>query len=298
MTFSIIIPVFNGELFLEETIKSVLNQKRKANEIIVYDDGSQDNTGTIVKKFKNKIKYIRNEQGPSGFVNAWNNSIYLSTCDFISILHQDDLLLPDFLFEAERILKLDMSVKHFFCICDYINHEGKILNNLCYSLQFSHDFDVVSYSGLEYMISYQKQYGNSLHIHRCPGVITHRSIFFDLNCWYNPLAGHIADDDFFLRVGFLTDVKGFLKPLAHYRIHEASETSSIGDFNLVTRLANDYLFQVKQWSLNNSIGHIQKKYFYNNFFKYNNRLLVYSFKYRSFKSLKNVISNYFKLFFK
>jgi glycosyltransferase involved in cell wall biosynthesis len=297
MTFSIVIPVYDGEKYLEETIRSVLNQNRKADEIIVYDDGSLDNSCEVALKYKSEIKYIRNEQGPSGFVNSWNNSIRFSTCDFISILHQDDLLAPDFLLEAEKILKVDNDVKHFFSVCDYINENSQKIHNLCYSDQFTSDIEDVSFSGLDYMIAYQKKYANAIHIHRCPGVITHRSIFFDLNCWYNPKAGHIADDDFFYRVGFLTKVKGFLKPLAYYRIHETSETSSIGDLNLVIRLSNDYLFQVKQWSFNDLIGDNQIKYFTNNFLKFNKRLLAYSFKFGSYKALKTALLNYYNYFF-
>ena len=45
---SVIIPVFNGERFLAETIESVLNQSYKPIEIIVVDDGSDDRTAQII----------------------------------------------------------------------------------------------------------------------------------------------------------------------------------------------------------------------------------------------------------
>jgi glycosyltransferase involved in cell wall biosynthesis len=292
MTFAVIIPIFNGEKYLEETILSVLNQSRKADEIIVYDDGSHDGSGVIARKYLSKIKYIRNENGPSGFVNAWNNAIKCSSSDYISVLHQDDLLANDFLLIAENVLKIDTSVMHFFTLCSYIDKSGNEIKDFSYSKSFEGKDKFVIYDGNDYMEAYQRYYGKANHIHRCPGVVTHRSIFFDLNCWYNPLAGHIADDDFFYRVGFLTRVKGFLQPMAFYRIHQDSETSSIGDLMLVIRLSNDYLFQLKQWASNNSVDSEQKEYFKKNFLKYTKRLIGYSLKHQSFKILTIAIKNY------
>lgn len=48
---SIIIPVYNGENFIKDSINSALNQTYKNIEIIVVDDGSTDNTANIVKTF-------------------------------------------------------------------------------------------------------------------------------------------------------------------------------------------------------------------------------------------------------
>lgn len=296
MTFSVVIPLCNGEKFIEETILSVLNQSRKADEIIVYDDGSYDGSVLIVREYIGKIKYIRNENGPSGFVNAWNSAIKCSSSDYISVLHQDDLLATDFLLNAENVLRRDNSVLHFFALCGYIDENSNIIKDFSYAKYFEGRGKLVTYDGNGYMEAYQRHYGKANHIHRCPGVVTHRTIFFDLNCWYNPLAGHIADDDFFYRVGFLTSVKGFLEPLAFYRIHQDSETSSIGDLTLVVRLCNDYLFQFKQWSSNNLVAPDQKKYFRRNFFKYTKRLIGYSLKHKSFKTFTIAINNYFQYF--
>ncbi len=54
MSISVIIPVFNGEKTIEETINSILNQTFKKLEIIIINDGSTDNTLEIIKK-KNRF---------------------------------------------------------------------------------------------------------------------------------------------------------------------------------------------------------------------------------------------------
>ena len=55
---SVIIPTYNRAHCIEETIISVLNQTYTDFEIIVIDDGSSDDTAEVLKKYRNKIKYI------------------------------------------------------------------------------------------------------------------------------------------------------------------------------------------------------------------------------------------------
>lgn len=241
MTYSIIIPTYNGASFVKFAIESALNQTRKADEIIISDDNSIDNTIDICKQYEDKIKIFINENGPSGFVNGWNNAIAHASSDYIALLHQDDILKPEFLEEIDNAVKTYPNIKHFFVPCNYIDSEGKSIVEPTYC-----DGNIHKYTGKEYVKAYQTIGRPALiHIHRCPGVVTHKDIF--KICKYNKLAGHIADDDFFYRVGQYTDVIGILKPLASYRLHVKSETGHLENYKLVSRLAKDYQFQVKQW---------------------------------------------------
>ena len=59
MTVSIILPTYNRSRFLNEAIKSVLNQTYEDYELIIIDDGSNDNTRELVKEYKDsRIVYI------------------------------------------------------------------------------------------------------------------------------------------------------------------------------------------------------------------------------------------------
>ncbi len=252
MKFTIVIPTYNGADYVEEALLSAINQTRKADAIIVSDDNSTDNTLEICSRYKEYIHIYKNENGPSGFVEGWNNAINLVDDDYIAILHQDDLLAPTFLEEAEKALSEYPDVKHFFVPCNYIDENGKVKREPDYC-----DGNIHKYSGIEYAEAYRTI--GKPHIHRCPGVITHRSIF-DV-CKYRKEAGHIADDDFFYRVGQYTDVIGVLKPLASYRIHEKSETGHLENIKLVTRLANDYIYQVEQSPANSCVSKATRAYF-------------------------------------
>ena len=89
---SIIIPAYNAERFLDATIQSALIQEYQPIEIIVVDDGSSDQTGSIAKKYDDVCYIYQENQGQAA---AMNTGIKVSRGEFISFLDSDDLLLPE-----------------------------------------------------------------------------------------------------------------------------------------------------------------------------------------------------------
>ena len=91
---SILIPAYNAEKWIRETIKSALDQTWPKKEIIIVDDGSTDNTFQIVKEFKSKsVKVITQEN--QGAPSARNKGLSFAQGDYIQWLDHDDLLAPD-----------------------------------------------------------------------------------------------------------------------------------------------------------------------------------------------------------
>ncbi len=86
---SVIIPVYNGEMFLAGAIQSVLDQNYFPIEIIVVDDGSTDNTQQLASQFGNKIIYSKKENG--GVASARNKGLEIAQGEFISFIDADDL---------------------------------------------------------------------------------------------------------------------------------------------------------------------------------------------------------------
>jgi len=89
---SVIIPVYNAELYLEESIRSALEQTYRPFEILVVDDGSTDGSGSIARKFKEQIIYIY--QSNQGVAAARNQGINKSSGKFLTFLDADDLWKP------------------------------------------------------------------------------------------------------------------------------------------------------------------------------------------------------------
>lgn len=92
---SVIIPVFNGSNYLKKAIESVLNQTYANIEIIVVNDGSQDNgeTEKIALSFGKSIQYYFKENG--GVASALNLGIRKMTGEYFSWLSHDDYFEPD-----------------------------------------------------------------------------------------------------------------------------------------------------------------------------------------------------------
>lgn len=89
MKLSIIIPAFNREQELAETIRSLLCQSVAADEIIVVDDGSTDRTVTVAKSFGPLVRVIRQDQrGPGAARNA---GLAVAQGEFIHFFDSDDL---------------------------------------------------------------------------------------------------------------------------------------------------------------------------------------------------------------
>src|ERR1043166_6063605 len=91
---SILIPAYNAEEWISDTINSALDQTWPRKEIIVVDDGSQDQTLSIAQQFASK-EVIVVTQSNEGAARARNRALQLSRGDFIQWLDADDLLAPD-----------------------------------------------------------------------------------------------------------------------------------------------------------------------------------------------------------
>ncbi len=90
---SVVVPVFNVELFLSDCIDSIINQTYKNLEIIIIDDGSTDTSSMISDNYAirdNRIKVIH--QKNRGLSEARNVGVKLATGDFVSFVDSDDRL--------------------------------------------------------------------------------------------------------------------------------------------------------------------------------------------------------------
>lgn len=109
-----VIPLFNKSEYVIESIESVISQSSPADEIIIIDDGSTDDSiATIIKSGLNKLVTIH-QQKNSGVSAARNTGIALATGDFIAFLDADDRLLSDYI-KNIRILAYNYPQAHMLC---------------------------------------------------------------------------------------------------------------------------------------------------------------------------------------
>ena len=86
---TVVMPVYNGERFLNEAIQSVLNQNYPNLEFIIVDGSSKDNSLDIISDFGNSVDILLSEQD-SGLNHAVNKGILLATGEYICWLNSDD----------------------------------------------------------------------------------------------------------------------------------------------------------------------------------------------------------------
>ncbi len=92
---SVIIPVYNGERYLGETIECILNASYKEIELLLIDDGSSDDSAKLCAaymKTEQRIRYIYQENG--GIVSARNKGLLEASGDYVCFCDQDDLVEP------------------------------------------------------------------------------------------------------------------------------------------------------------------------------------------------------------
>lgn len=125
---SVILPVYNGEEFIESCIKNILNQTLKEIELIVVNDGSKDNTLNICKKyadFDSRVVLINQEN--QGVSSARNKGIEISNGDYLCFIDCDDRIENDYLEKLYNIAN-EKSVQVVCCDIECIDSNDKFIS--------------------------------------------------------------------------------------------------------------------------------------------------------------------------
>ncbi len=127
---SVIMPVYNGERYIEQSIRSVIMQTYSNWELIVIDDFSSDSTAEIVKalcKEDKRVRYVKNSQN-IGTAKTRNRGLDLCKGDFVALLDSDDIWYPE---KLEKQLALAESTEADIVYCSYgiIDEYGEKLCN-------------------------------------------------------------------------------------------------------------------------------------------------------------------------
>lgn len=130
MRFSVVIPLFNKEPYVEKTLKSILDQTFSDYEIIVVNDGSTDNSLAVTKRVLEGIENatIINQEN-AGVSTTRNNGIKTSAGEFICFLDADDWWEPTFLEEMNKLIN-DYPDAGLYCTNYYYVHNGKSIVKL------------------------------------------------------------------------------------------------------------------------------------------------------------------------
>ncbi len=118
-TISVIVPVYNGEKYLAEALRSILAQTLPVAEILVIDDGSTDAGAEIAARFAPPVRCIKQEN--SGAAAARNLGVSEASGDYLAFLDADDTWLPDKLEKQMDLLANDNRYDLVFGAVEQIN---------------------------------------------------------------------------------------------------------------------------------------------------------------------------------
>lgn len=121
-SISVIVPVYNVELYIDRCLNSIINQTFKDIEIILVDDGSTDSSGKICDDYKNideRVIVIHKENG--GLSSARNAGLDIARGEYISFIDSDDWIDINMFADMYKILKeTDVDI----CECKFIKTDG------------------------------------------------------------------------------------------------------------------------------------------------------------------------------
>ncbi|MBP1750278.1 MAG: glycosyl transferase family 2 [Deltaproteobacteria bacterium] len=207
MKFSVITPVYNQARFIEETIRSVLNQDYPDIEYLVLDDGSTDGTQEIVRPYFDKVKYIRHEN--IGESRTVNKGYKLCSGDIVGVVNSDDpLFAPDAISRMADCFRENPDTLAVYPDWVSIDESGNVLDWL----------ELPQYS-IETMLK-------EFNVMIGPGMFIKRTALESIG-YRNESLKYTGDLDVSFRLallGKISHVKGFL---ATHRVH-GQAASSVG----------------------------------------------------------------------
>ncbi len=118
-SISVLIPVRDGAAYLGEAIDSALSQSCRPAEVVVVDDGSQDDTRRIAERYGAEVTYVPQE--PLGISAARNRAVGVSTGALLAFLDADDLFEPDRLRVMSSALVVNATLEAVFgCVTEFV----------------------------------------------------------------------------------------------------------------------------------------------------------------------------------
>ncbi len=208
---SVCLPTYNGAVFIEETLRSILDQSYQDFELVVVDDGSTDNTLEIVQSFSDpRIQLHRNPER-LGIPANWNRCLDLAHGEFVCVFHQDDVMQPDNLERKVQLLSSDETLGFVHSAVEMLVDESAPSSFADWIEDASED---TVFEGLEYFRTLL------LHGNRvcAPTVVARRHALLEQGGFDQDL-GFACDYTMWLRL-CLTHRVGFLaRPLVGYRWH-------------------------------------------------------------------------------
>lgn len=213
MKLSVVMAVHNGEDYLEDAVKSILEQSYRDFEFIIVNDGSTDSTGNILEQFKDhRIRVIQMVQN-SGAAAALNIAVQKARGTWIAVQDAGDMSMPERLEKQERYLRLNPHIAALFTLIECLP-----------GINGSSELELRAVEKLYNSVRTRAQiYANRFYaLHLCHGSAIYSKKIFHLAGGYNPQYRFAYDYDLWVRLLMLRPIDKIPLTLYRWRVGRCS----------------------------------------------------------------------------
>lgn len=215
--FSILIPTYNAEKYLRQTIDSVFSQTFTDYEVIVVDDGSTDQTLQVLESYGTRIRVI--QQSNQGAEAARNKAAALAHGEYLAMLDHDDLFLPRALTTYDQIIRNFDSPPLIIGCMLYFRDEQSV------QAQASHQVEIVKFQDYP-----SKDVSIPLSNSR---IVIRKSVFEGIGGYGNGGAKAFPPDDFNLLLKLGTEGPCILVQKPYTVAYREHQTNTLRDVKAV-----------------------------------------------------------------
>lgn len=203
---SVIVPVYNGEKYVRESIESILSQTYRDFELIIVDDGSSDNTREVISQYEGEYSFLKvvYHSGNKGVSAAKNSGIAVSSGEFLVFAAADDIQEKERLGVSIKVLEENPDLDMVFVDCQMIDAEGTFLNR-----RKGYPEGMTSKNAVLYQFKRNYLWSGLVMLRKTPDI------------WFDETIPNAVDYELFLRMLLKgATLRIVNSPLLRYRVHE------------------------------------------------------------------------------
>ena len=262
---SVIVPCYNHEKYVEQTIESIVNQTYKNIELIVIDDGSKDSSPEILEKLSKKYNFYFERQENMGLPATLNKMIKMAQGEYISLIASDDVKTLD---------KIEILVNEFIQLSDeyaVVFGEAKIIDDNGIEKCVNYDNEVVCEFIKQQLlkrpeIDFKKNFGsyNTLLIDNyLPAMTTliRKKVIIEAGYYDEDIS--IEDWSMWLKIARKYKFKYVDSIVAYYRLHDSNSIYTMSEKLNMDKLR--VYAREKQFCFDHNLATLWERLYYSKF---------------------------------
>ncbi len=191
---SIIVPVYNGERFLRESLDSILAQTYPRIEVLVMDDASSDSTPSIIASYGERVRRHRQLQNRGIYGNA-NDGMAVARGEYIAVYHADDVYLPGIVEKQVAFLERYPEAGAAFCPAIFMDAAGQERGKMELPPEVRGERPLAYPVILNALLKYKNIFLT------CPSAMVRASVYRELGGFRDQEFRNTSDMEMWLRIG-------------------------------------------------------------------------------------------------